>query len=163
MKIKTLFIPLFVFFLIISINLSSCKKNSDKATNSDVIEQEWDLLLTFNIVDPAVYTFFGTGDIDIMIDGDDVTISGTFTIGNLSYDDLVFEGKLNGDQFTLLTDSYQVQFEFDGVLYTETITITVPNFTFGENNVTGGGDIHILKNPGAETESGTFTFVATEK
>ena len=108
MKIKTLFIPFLIFSLLISINLTSCKKDSEKVTESDIEEGEADVAISFDIGNNS---FDQTGDLKIVRDGEDITITGTYYNGNLVFEDVVFYGKLIDGVFTLTTTNYQVQFE----------------------------------------------------
>ena len=160
---KTLPKTILLFSLITLMGLSSCKKDSNNVTDPTIIEEKWEILITFYITDPDVYSFTETGDLDVVIEGKNVTITGVYTIGNLTYEDIVFYGTVEDDQFTLDTNTYQVQFEFDGITYTEVLTFTISEYTQTETGATGSGDIHVVKTPGNTTESGTFTFVATKK
>ena len=163
MKHKLFLKVIFLFSLITLIGLSSCKKDSNKVTDPSIIEEKWEILITFFITDPGVYSFTETGDLDVVIEGEDVTITGVYTIGNLTFEDIVFYGTVKNDQFTLNTNTYQVQFDFDGITYTEVLTFTISEYTQTESGATANGDIHVVKTPGNTTESGTFTFVATKK
>jgi len=151
------------FFILLILTLISCKKDEDNDNPEPPPGEAWEMEVTFNITEPATYSFNANCDIDVAQSGNNVTISGTYTIGDLSYDDLVFEGVLNGDQFTLSTNAYQVQYEFDGTTYTEDISMVVPPFTFAGGTASGGGDIDIVTNPGNSVESGTFSFTANKK
>ncbi|HPE34849.1 MAG TPA: hypothetical protein PLI65_08640 [Bacteroidales bacterium] len=155
------FIINYATVLLLLLSFYSC--NKDEENNPSTQEEHYDVELVFNITVPETYTFNATGDIMLKIEGNEATVNGTFDIGQLSYDDLEFKGSLNGDQFTLTTTYYQVQYQFDGVTYTEDITLAVPAFSISGEMITGGGDIEVIKNPGNTTESGTFTFSATKK
>lgn len=149
-----------IIFISLFINLSSCKKNS---TESDVITEEWEVVITFVIDDGYNSTFQEFGDLVVEIDGEDVTITGTYTIGNLVYEDIVFYGKLGNDEFTLLTNTYTVQFVVDNVTYTEQLTFDVEEFNYDSESATASGNITIFITPGNDTQTGTFTLIANKK
>lgn len=145
--------------IVLFINLSSCKKNS---TKSDVITEQWEVVITFVLNDTYNSTFQEFGDLEVEIDGEDVTITGTYTIGNLVYEDIVFYGKLEDDEFTLFTNTYTVQFVVDNITYTEQLTFKIEEFNYDDESATANGNITIFITPGDDTQTGTFTLVANK-
>lgn len=145
-------------FMLLIFCISSCSSsgNGDSAESQDYTVQ-----ITYNVNDPEVYTYSGAGAATLQVEGNQVTITGTITVGQLSFS-AEFEGDLDGDQFTLITTNFQVQYDFEGVTYTEDITISFPAFTIAGGIITATGDFIAITNPGATTESGTVTIVATE-
>lgn len=151
---------LFILFLF---TLVSCNKDDENDNPNPLKSETWETEVTFNITEPAVYSFLATGDVNLIENGGNVTITGSFTIGDLTYEDLEFQGEINGDMFTLITTNYQVQYEFNGTTYTEDVTLVVPPFLFTDQSASGSGDIEIVTNPGSSVESGTISIAANKK
>jgi len=139
---------------------SSCKKdNDDNSDNSNSTQtQQWKMEIDVNITEPDPSPFKITGDVDIEINGSNITFTGTYAVGGLTYENVVFYGTLNGNEVTMTTKEYQVSFESQGTTYTEDISWVMAPFAVSNDSASGNGTIVALKNPGATTESGTFTF-----
>jgi hypothetical protein len=148
-----------VLLILMLFPLSFCSKKGNDDSSETIY---YDVHITYNATYPEVSTYYGNGDATLHDYGDHATISGTISVGQLSFD-AEFEGDLNGDQFVLVTTNFQVQYELNGVTYTEDITINFAAFTIWGDTVTATGDYTAVTNPGATTESGTVTFVATKK
>ena len=139
-----------------------CLSFCSSGGNGDSSETKYyEVQITYNATYPDVCTYYGNGDATLYDYSDHATITGTITVGQSSFD-AEFEGVLNGDQFSLTTTNFQVQYESNDVIYTEDITIDFNDFTITGETVTATGDYVAVTNPGATTESGTVTFVATK-
>jgi len=140
--------------------LWSCKTNEDDPAQTE----EWDMEINVNLTEPPPPSPFDiTGVAEVEIDDEQVTFTGTYDVGNLTYENVVFHGTVNGNQLTLTTTEYQVTYEFQGTTYTEDISWVLPAFPVSANSATGSGTIVAVKTPGNITESGTFSFTATKK
>jgi hypothetical protein len=139
---------------------STCKKDSDD--NSDnggsTQTQEWQMEINVDITDPDPSPFDITGNVNIGINGSNITFTGTYTVGNLTFENVVFYGTLSGNKVTMTTNEYQVSFESQGTTYTENISWVMGPFTVSNDSASGNGTIAAVQNPGSNTESGTFTF-----
>ena len=155
----------FVFVLtIVALVFTACKNNDEDEENNPAPQtQQWEMTINVNITDPDPSPFTITGDVDVTVDGENVTFKGDFINGNLTFEDIVFNGKLNGNVVTMTTSNVSVNYDFQGTTYTENITWTMDPFAVNVDNANGGGDLQAHKTPGDITESGTFTFTAQLK
>ena len=154
MKTFKLFFPL----LALIIAFSGCNKDDDEPETNI---QEYAFEVTFNITDPDIYSFVAEGDAMIEITGDAYTITANYTIGNQVFEDIVIEGNLVDGEVVLENEVLVIQFEQNGVTYTETITFSITEMVFELNEVTGSGPVKIEMDPGAIVEEGTMDFIAT--
>lgn len=153
---------LMVLLILLVTVANSCKKDENNNNdNNNTQTQQWEIEIAVNITDPEPSPFTISGDVDITIDGDQVTFTGDYTIGNLSFENVIFEGMLTGTQVSMTTSEYQVTFESNGTTYTEDISWSLAPFNVLGNTATGAGTITATKNPGNTTESGTYTFTTT--
>ncbi len=149
-----------IIFVVVplSISLTCCsKKSGNDSTDSNFYMVD----VTYNATSPDIYTYYGTGEATFYNYGDHGRIEGSVTVGGATFD-AEFEGTISGNTFTVTTTTFQVEYEFNGVTYTETITIDFNAFSILGDEVTATGDYVAVTNPGNTTESGTVTFVATK-
>lgn len=151
------------FFRLIVIMAALLLVFSCKQKNSDADEDMYDILIHINFTDPEPSAFDITGEVNAKTVGSDVTFTGTYHIGQLTYTNIVFHGTLDGNKVTMNTDSCQVQYTFNDTVVTEDITWNLPPFTVSFGSGAGGGDIVVVKHPMETTESGTFSFTVTRK
>lgn len=147
----------------LSVGCNKSSNNNDDNNENSVQTQVWDMLIHINFTYPDTSPFDITGIVDVKLDGNNVTLTGDYTIGALTYEDIVFTGTKSGNKVTMTTTDCEVTFESQGTTYTENISWIMDPFTANLDNASGGGDITALRNPGAVTESGTFTFTAELK
>jgi len=154
---NVLFLVLFSVIGILTLPCcSGCNGGSGTADSN-----EYTVEITYNATYPEVSTYYGHGEATLYDYGDHATISGTITVGGSSFD-ADFEGNIEGNNFIPITTNFQVQYEFNGVTYTEDITIDFDAFNVSGEEVTATGDYTAVTNPDNTTESGTVTFVATK-
>lgn len=166
MKTNTLYYPrvynvlFLVLFSVIGILTlpccSGCNGGSDTADSN-----EYTVDITYNATYPEVSTYYGHGEATLYDYGDHATISGTITVGGSSFD-ADFEGNIEGNNFIPITTNFQVQYEFNGVTYTEDTTIDFNAFSILGDEVSATGEYTAVTNPGNTNESSTVTFVATK-
>ena len=133
---------LLLILMFISFTFCSRKGNDDSSET-----KYYEVQITYNATYPNVCTYYGNGDATLYDYGDHATISGTIAVGQRSFE-AEFQGVLNGDRFTVTTTSFQVQYEFNGVTYTEDITIDFSAFSISGGTVTATGDYTAVTNPG---------------
>ena len=148
----------FIFILLLSF-LTFCSNGENG--NDDAVTKYYNVDITYNATFPEVSTYTGEGDATLQDYGDHATIESTITVGGKTFN-ADFEGVITGDQFSLNTTTFQVRYEFDGVTYTEDITIDFDDFSVAGENLTITGEYEAVTNPGNTTESGTVTIVATK-
>ncbi len=155
----------FVLVLVVTaLVFIGCKNNEEEEDNTAAPQtQEWEMTINVNITDPDPSPFTITGDVDVTVEGENVTLSGDFINGNLTFEDIVFNGTISGNVVTLTTASVSVDYDFQGTTYTENISWTMDPFAVNVDNANGGGDLQAHKTPGDITETGTFTFTAQLK
>lgn len=125
--------------------------------------EEWIADVTINMTEPEASTFPIYGDLVVTPNGSQVTITGVYLIGQLAVDSVVLAGTLAGDVLTITTNQAHVQYGLGGVTYTEDFTFSFSPISLSASPVTSSGTVSLVRNPGATTESGTFTFVARRK
>jgi len=155
MKVSVLSIIIISLFFILS-----CKKDNSDDNTQEGQGQLWEMEINVDITDPDPSPFKITGDVDILIDGNEVTFTGSYVVGNLTFKNIVFTGVLNGNKVDMTTNEYQVGFDSQGIHYTEVITWDMATFTVSLDSASGNGIISAVKTPGNTIESGTFTFSA---
>lgn len=142
------------------LTLLSCKDNKNPETPDG---DPYNIIININLTDPEPSPFDITGEVLVSVSGEDVTFNGTYHIGELTYTQIVFKGKLTGNLLTMETDSVRVSYTSDNVIYTEDITWVLPPFAVTAEGGTGSGTIVAKKDPGGLVESGTFTFTVSKK
>ena len=148
-----------VIFAILSLGC-----NQDKNDDPETQTSKWDMVINVNLTEPPPPSPFDiTGVVDVKIEGKQITFTGDFQVGSLIYEDIVFEGILNGNEVTITTALIEVTFESQGTTYSEAITWVLPPFTVNGNAATANGTIEAVKTPGLLTESGTFTFTVNKQ
>ncbi len=147
-----------ILLVYMSILMTSCSK---KTGNDSTDSTFYTVNVAYNATSPDVCTYYGAGEATFYDYGDHGKIEGSVTVGGATFD-AEFEGTITGNSFTVTTTTFQVQYEFNGVIYTETITIDFNAFSILGDEVTATGDYVTVTTPGNTTESGTVTFVATK-
>jgi len=159
MKIKLL-----ILFMSLVYVFSSCKDNNNNDDdNGGANAGTWDMDIQVNITEPEPSPFEALGVVDVNIDGNNVTFTGDYTIGNQTHNNLVFYGTFEGNKVTLNTNETVVQFTFNDTLYTEHIAWVMSPFYVDGSSGIGGGTLVATKNPGNTVESGTFTFTVQKR
>ena len=133
---------LFLMLMFFCVSFCSRKGNDDSSET-----KYYEVQITYNATYPNVCTYYGNGGATMYDYGDHATITGTLAVGQRSFE-AEFQGALNGDQFIVTTTSFQVQYEFNGVTYTEDITINFSAFSISGGTVTATGDYTAVTNPG---------------
>ncbi len=158
--IKTHFTSPFFKIFILLLLFTGCKSNQ----STDTAEGDlYDIVIQIHFTYPETSLFDITGVVEVTTEGSKVTFDGTCQIGQLTYDDIVFYGTLNGNEVTMNTDSCRVTYVFNDTTVTEDIRWVLPPFKVSFGSGSGGGDISLVKHPMEYHESGTFTFTVTRK
>lgn len=127
-----------------------------------VRDETWDMEFTIELAEPDAYSFGGFGNLLFHIDGEQVHVTGNVTIGDGTYNDLVFDGLLDGDQFTLLTTKFSVVPAYGDDVGTEEVTVELPPFTFTGDTTQATGNLLVITKPWAPTKTGTFTIILSK-
>ena len=127
-----------------------------------VRDEAWDMEFTVQLTEPDTYSFGGFGDLLLHFDGEQVHVTGNATIGDGAYDDLVFDGALDGRQFTLLTTKFTVVPAYGDDVGTEEVTLELPPFTLAGDMVEATGSLVVVTKPWAPTKMGTFTIILSK-
>lgn len=142
---------------------TSCKNNDNKDDDNNTNGSAWDIVININITEPAPSPFFIEGVVDVDISGDQVIFTGDCVNGGLTFENVKFTGLLNGNEVTMTTDEYEVQYVFQDTTYTENLSWEMDPFEVNGNTATGSGNITAVKTPGDITETGTFTFFVEKR
>lgn len=156
MKTAKFFLPLFVVILA----FSTCKKDDD---DPNVVTQEWEFEVTFNITDPDIYSFIATGTAVIETDGNTYAIEADYIIGQQVFENIILEGNMTNGEIVIDNEVLVIEFEQNEIIYTETITFSLPNVNVSGDNASGSGLVKIEKEPNGTTEEGTLEFEASKK
>ncbi len=155
MKTAKFFLPLFAVILA----FSTCKKDDDEP---NVETQEWEFEVTFNITDPDIYSFTATGTAVIETDGNTYAIEADYTIGQQVFENILLEGTMTNGEIVIDNEVLVIEFEQNEIIYTETITFSLPNVNVSGENASGSGPVKIEMEPGATTKEGTLEFEASK-
>lgn len=127
-----------------------------------VRDENWNLEFTVDLVEPDAYSFGGFGDLLFHIDGEQLHVTGSVSIGDGACDGLTFEGMLDGDEFTLLTTEFTVEPAYGDDVGTESVTLELPPFAFKGGAAQATGDLVVVTRPWAPTKTGTFTILLSK-
>lgn len=125
-------------------------------------DENWDLQLTVDLTEPDAFSFVGTGHLLFRIDGDQARVTGVVEIGESAFGELVCDGVLEGDQFTVLTTEFSVKDLNGEDIDTLDVTLESPPFALKGDTVQTTGSIVLVNNAIGITESGTFTIILTK-
>jgi len=152
-------VSLLAFFIMLLL-FPGCKSN--KSTDNSTGDL-YDIVIQIHFTYPETSLFDITGVVEVTTEGSKVKFDGTYQIGQLTYNDIVFYGTLNGNEVTMNTDSCRVTYVFNDTTVTEDIRWVLPPFKVSFGSGSGGGDISLVKHPMEYHESGTFSFTVTRK
>lgn len=155
--------PFLFILLVLSIVLLSCKNNNNNDDDNSTNGGTWDIVINVNITEPAPSPFSIEGVVDVEVSGDQITFTGDYVNGGLTFDNVTFTGLLNGNEVTMTTEQYEVQYVFQDTTYTENLSWEMGPFVVNGNTASGGGSISAVRTPGNTTESGTFTFTVEKR
>lgn len=154
MKTFKFFLPIFAVILA----FSACKDDDEP----NVETQNWEFEAIFNITDPDIYSFTAEGVAVIESDGSTYEILATYTIGQLTFEDITLTGDVVDGEIVIANEVLVIEFEANGTNYTETITFSLPNINTSGNTANGSGPLKIETEPGGVVEEGTLEFEATK-
>jgi hypothetical protein len=151
---KTFKIFLILFALILT--FSACKDDDEP----NVETQNWEFEAIFNITDPDIYSFTAEGTAVIESDGSTYKILASYTIGQQTFEDITLTGNVVNGEIVIANEVLVIEFEANGVSYTETITFSLPNINTSGTTASGSGPVKIETEPGSTVEEGTLEFEA---
>ncbi|MFP4469271.1 MAG: hypothetical protein ACLFPE_01225 [Bacteroidales bacterium] len=148
-----------IFLAAILFAFAGCKDDDDP----DVQAADWQFDVTFNITDPDVYTFDGSGVAEVETTDNSYYISADYVIGDVEYEDVTIEGAIENGKLDFDNKIVDVVHQSGSVVYTETITFSLPDISLENNTATGSGDVTIVRSDTGVSKSGTLEFTATRQ
>lgn len=158
---KQYFFPLLVYLLVFTFG---CKNDNNNDDDNITETSQWTMIVNVDITEPEPSPFTIAGVVNVTINGNSITFSGDYQIGNQNFPEVVVHGTISNDRIvTVTTTSYEASFEAGGTTYTESLSWNFEPFLFTGNTATGTATLTAVQNPGNYVESGTMTFTATKK
>ena len=98
----------------------------------------------------------------IETDGNTYAIEADYTIGQQVFENILLEGTMTNGEIVIDNEVLVIEFEQNEIIYTETITFSLPNVNVSGENASGSGPVKIEMEPGATTKEGTLEFEASK-
>lgn len=135
--------------------------NDDDDNNVPAVQTAaWSFEVTFNITDPDVYTYDGTGIAEAEYTETSYTITANYSTGDPDFTDVVIDGAISDGVWDFTNKTLQIEFQNGEIQFTEIIEFSITTLTKDGGTATGTGDITIENVDAGSIESGTFDFTA---
>jgi len=137
--------------------LTKCDKKEDD-NNTEIYR--WDFTANFTIDGKSNSQYSATGTADFEKNGNNFTLTCNYSIGQVTFSDVILEGIVDGDSAHLTTESVILEFEADGSVIQEEVMFTVNPVDVSCKDALGDGTFKQRILPDGLWENGTFDFTA---
>ena len=152
-----------LFFLVILLFVPGCNED-DENNNDGNQETEWDFDVEFSTAAYPGITYNAVGTAIYKRTGDNFTITCSYSVGQITHNDIVIEGTINDQgELVFTTTQLLLEFDFGSGIEIEEVNFTVDQVNYSGNQSTGSGTVHQRFLPDGEWEDWTFTYTATKK